>query len=184
MFTFDAFIHLDAMNRKEWAGSPEDRPLTELGVKQAAFMAKHLSNRDIHAIVSSTALRCRHSLEALSKKVGAPIRIDEGFCDTHGYRPPEGWGSSSDNGPSPLGGALAAGSAFASFSRLQREFPNGRVVLCSYGDILPALLAFVAGAYGAAMPVRNSAKGALFTVEINGEVARMVTTAPLKGFPT
>jgi broad specificity phosphatase PhoE len=175
MFTFEIFIHLDAVNRKEWTGAPDDRPLTELGLKQAQSMADYLAQRGIDAVVSSPALRCRQSLEALSSQVGLPVRVDDGFCDTHGYRPPAGWGSGGDDGPSPLGGALAAGSAFASFSRLQREFPHGRVILCSYGDVVPALLAFIAGAHGAAMPRRTNAKSAVFTIEIDGDTATMAT---------
>jgi broad specificity phosphatase PhoE len=176
MFTLDIFIHLDAVNRKVWTGAPDDRPLTALGLEQAQLMAEHISQRGVDAIVSSPARRCRQSLAALSDKTGLPVRVDEGFCDTHGYRAPAGWGSSGEDGPSPLGGALAAGSAFASFSRLRQEFPEGRVVLCSYGDVVPALFAFVAGAFGAEMPRRTNAKSAVFTIEVDGDAAAMATT--------
>jgi 8-oxo-dGTP diphosphatase len=176
MFTFEIFIHVDAVNRKEWTGAPDDRPLTELGLQQAQSMAEYLSREGIDAIVSSPALRCRQSLDALSKETGLPVRVDEGFCDTHGYRPPAGWGSGGDDGPSPLGGALAAGSSFASFARLRREFPDGRVVMCSYGDVVPALLAFLAGAHGTAMPRRTNAKSAVFTIQIDNDAATMTTS--------
>lgn len=184
MFTLDIFIHLDAVDRKQWTGSPDDRPLTELGLKQAEFMAETLTRRTVDAIVSSPALRCQQSVGPLAEKAGVPVRVDGGFCDTRGYRPPEGWGAGgSSDGPSPLGGALAAGSAFAALTRLQGEFPDGRVVLCSYGDVVPALLAFVAGNYQTAMPERSNAKGVLFTIGVSDDAARMVTTQAPNDFP-
>lgn len=183
VFTLEIFIHLDAVNRNEWQGAPDDRPLTEAGSRQAAFMASHLGSGPVNAIISSPALRCTQSLEPLAAATGLSVEIMPGFKDTHGYRAPEGWGTGDTPAPSPLGGAQSAGSAYAAFRSLVERYPDGRVVLCSYGDIVPALLAFLSGLYGSEMPARNNDKGAVFTVTLDGEALTLQTNAPPPAFP-
>jgi len=175
------FIHLDAVDRKVWAGKPDDRPLTELGRQQAERMAEVLTTDPIDALVSSPALRCPESMQALSKATGLDVQIMPGFRDTLGYRAPEGWGK--EGQPDPLGGAQSAGSAFAALSELRDRFPDGRVVLCSYGDIIPALLAFISGQYGVGMPPNSRERGAVFTVELDGEAGTLSTGNPPEDFP-
>jgi broad specificity phosphatase PhoE len=175
------FIHLDAVDRNAWTGKPDDRPLTELGRQQAERMAEILTADPIDALVSSPALRCPESMRALSKATALEVEIMAGFRDTLGYRAPEGWGK--EGQPDPLGGAQSAGSAFAALSELRERFPDGRVVLCSYGDIIPALLAFISGQYGVGMPPRSRDRGAVFTVKLNGKDATLSTQDPPPDFP-
>lgn len=181
MFTLETFIHLDAVDRKEWTGVPDDRPLTSLGHKQGERIAQTLAAAPIDALVSSPALRCRQSLEALAATSGLDVAVMPGFRDTLGYRAPEGWGSG--DRADPLGGAQSAGSAFAALTELQERYRSGRVILCSYGDIIPALLAFISGRYGVDMPPRSRKKGAVFTVELDGEHAKLATRDAPPDFP-
>jgi 8-oxo-dGTP diphosphatase len=181
VFTLDMFIHLDAVDRKEWSGAPDDRPLTEVGHRQAVRLAETLTAQPVDALVSSPALRCRESLEALSKRTGLDIEVVQGFRDTLGYRAPEGWGKQDQ--PDPLGGAQSAGSAFAALMELRERFPAGRVVLSSYGDIIPALLAFISGQYGIDMPPRSRDKGAVFTLQLDDKAAALMTQDPPSDFP-
>jgi broad specificity phosphatase PhoE len=183
VFTLEIFIHLEAADRNEWKGAPDDRPLTDVGRKQGERIAEELSAQPVDALVSSPALRCRESLEALAAKTGLSIEVVPGFKDTSGYKAPEGWGNADRTGPDPLGGAQSAGSAYAALSELVERFPDRRVVLCSYGDIVPALLAFLSGAYGVDMPAKNNKKGAIFSVQIEGKSVTLATAEPSAGFP-
>lgn len=181
MFTLETFIHLEAVDRKEWKGVPDDRPLTPLGRKQAERIAQALAGAPIDALVSSPALRCRQSLEALAATTGLDVEVMPGFRDTLGYQAPEGWGSG--DRADPLGGAQSAGSAFAALSRLHERYPSGRVILCSYGDIIPALLAFISGYYGVDMPPRSRRRGAVFAVGLDAAHATLATRDAPADFP-
>lgn len=171
MFVLEIMIHLDAVGRGDWSGAPDERPLTELGRRQAEEMAGALGRDAISGLFSSPARRCVESLEALSWQTNLPIEVIDAFRDTGGYQAPPGWEAAERAGGSPLGGALAAGSAFDGLRAIEAKVPNGRAVLCSYGDVVPALLAFLCGAYGQTMPPRDVAngKGTLFRITVEGE---------------
>jgi broad specificity phosphatase PhoE len=182
--TLDIFIHMDAVVRNDWTGPGDERPLTDLGRSQSGRIAAQLSSSPVHAIYSSPAKRCTESLEALSAKSGLPVTVLPGFRDTLGYKAPSGWENPDRPGGDPLGGALSAGSAFAAFGQIKDQLPEGgRAVLCSYGDIVPALLAFLAGANGDEMPAKTSKKGAIYTVELEDGRARLSLKEPSPDFP-
>jgi 8-oxo-dGTP diphosphatase len=179
----DIFIHMDAVDRKGWQGAPDDRPLTALGQRQSEQIAHEMANEPVQAIFSSPAIRCRESLAPLSKQTGLPIEMLSGFRDTLGYKAPDGWENPDRPGADPLGGAQSAGSAFAALQEIKARVPEGRAVLCSYGDIVPALLAFLSGAAGIGMPGRNNKKGAVFTVLMDGTNVRLSSRDPAPNFP-
>jgi 8-oxo-dGTP diphosphatase len=179
----DVFIHMDAVGRNDWQGAPDDRPLTDLGRRQAERIAEELSRDPVDAIFSSPAARCRESLEPLAKRTGLSVQVMPGFKDTLGYKAPAGWENPNREGPDPLGGAASAGSAFAALRQVHAQVPNGRAVLCSYGDIVPALIAFLSGAAGVDMPPRNNKKGALFTIVFDGEKAALEGRDASPDFP-
>ena len=181
--TLDIFIHMDAVARQGWTGDPDERPLTGLGRQQSERIAEELSTSPVNGIFSSPALRCRESLEALARKTGLPVQVTPGFRDTLGYKAPAGWENPNRQGPDPLGGAYSAGSAVAALREIQRQVPNGRAVLCSYGDIVPALLSFLAGANGLEMPAKMDAKGCVYTVVIDGDRATLAGREASAGFP-
>jgi len=181
--TLDIFIHMDAVNRNEWQGAADDRPLTDAGKKQAERIAEMLGSQKVDGIFSSPAARCRESLEPLAKQSGLQVEVLPGFKDTLGYKAPAGWENPNREGPDPLGGAESAGSAFAALRQIQAKVPDGRAVLCSYGDIVPALMAFLSGANGAQMPARNNKKGAVFTVVIDGDKASLSGADAPADFP-
>lgn len=180
--TLDIFIHMDAVGRNDWQGVPDDRPLTDKGKEQAQRMADELGSSKVDGIFSSPAARCTESLGALSEKTGLPVQVIPGFRDTLGYKAPKGW-ENADRPADPLGGAISAGSAFAALRQVHAQIPEGRAVLCSYGDIVPALLAFLAGANEQEMPAKDNSKGAVFTIRFDGEKATVEGRAPTAGFP-
>jgi hypothetical protein len=178
------FIHLEAVDRDVWSGDPDERPLTELGWRQAERMAELLAAAGpIDALFSSPALRCRQSLQPLATRVGLAVEVLPGFRDTLGYRAPAGWENPERPGPDPLGGAYSAGSAFAALQAILGRESLRRAVLCSYGDIVPVFLAFLAGAYGVEVPPRSNARGFLYSVELRGARAKLSSRPAPAGFP-
>ena len=181
--TLDIFIHMDAVGRSDWSGKADDRPLTELGKEQSARIAEELGGQGISVLCSSPATRCQQSLEALAGASGLAVKVMPGFRDTQGYKAPAGW-ENPDRPSDPLGGATSAGSAYAAFIELQNQVPDGgRAVLCSYGDIVPAFMAFLAGLYGVEMPAKNNKKGAVYTVKLDGGKCSLSLREPPAGFP-
>jgi broad specificity phosphatase PhoE len=183
--TLEIFIHMDAVSRNEWTGHGDDRPLTELGKQQSQRIAEEMTAAGpIAALYSSPAVRCRESLTQLAEKTGLPVQIAALFKDTQGYKAPAGWEHGDGKGPDPLGGAQSAGSAFRSLTNMHEAVPDGgRAVLCSYGDIVPALLAFLSGANGLDMPPRLDKKGAVYTVVFDGDKASLSHRDASEGFP-
>src|SRR5215218_677758 len=170
--TLEIFIHMDAVNRNEWTGPGDARPLTDLGKQQAERLAEEIaSGGPVDALYSSPAVRCTESMLPFATRFGLPVTVEPRFKDTQGYKPPAGWERGEGKGPDPLGGASSAGSAYAALQAIRQVVPDGRAVLCSYGDIVPALLAFLSGANDIEMPPRLDKKGALYTVVLDGDKA-------------
>jgi broad specificity phosphatase PhoE len=182
----DVIIHMDAVSRQAWSGPPDARPLTELGMRQAEHIAGVLEADGVDGLFTSVATRCRQSLEPLSARASLPIVVVEDFRDTAGYRAPAGWESTEGAPAHPLGGALAAGSASRGLKRIQEAVDDGRGVLCSYGDIVPALFAYLGGAHDLTVPGRGAfnEKGVVFRISVEGDVVAVTSTAPPPGFPT
>lgn len=183
-FTLDIFIHMDAVGRNDWTGPADERPLTDLGVNQAEHLAGTLTKDAVHGLYSSEARRCIESLAPFSAKTGLPVTVAPGFIDTRGYKAPAGWENAERPGPDPLGGALAAGSAFAALQDIEEALPEGgRAILCSYGDVVPALLAFLSGRSNTSMPPKTNAKGAVYRVSMQEGKASLSLTEPDASFP-
>jgi len=183
--TLEIFIHMDAVNRNEWTGPGDARPLTELGRQQAERLAEEIAaGGPVNALYSSPAVRCTQSMEPFAKRFALPVTVEPRFKDTSGYKAPAGWERGDGKGPDPLGGASSAGSAYAALQDIRKALPDGsRAVLCSYGDIVPALLAFLSGSSGVEMPPRLDKKGALYTVLLDGDKATLSHRDASDGFP-
>jgi len=183
--TLEIFIHMDAVNRNEWTGPGDARPLTGLGRQQSERLAEEIAaGGPVNALYSSPAVRCTESMDAFGRRFGLPVKVEPGFKDTSGYKAPAGWERGDGKGPDPLGGAASAGSAYAALLGIRNALPDGsRAVLCSYGDIVPALLAFLSGSSGVEMPPRLDKKGALYTVVLDGDKASIAHRDASEGFP-
>jgi 8-oxo-dGTP diphosphatase len=159
VLTLEIFIHVDAVDRNQWQGAPDDRPLTDLGRRQAEQLAQELGAEPLQAIYSSQALRCRASLSPLSQRVGVPVVVLPEFQDT-------------------------AEKALGALREIHAAVPDGRAVLCSYGDVVPALLGYLANQWGARPPERDNRKGAVFTLRFDGENGSIATRGPSAEFPS
>src|SRR5215467_11851019 len=111
MLTLEIFIHMDAVDRNAWQGAPDDRPLTPLGERQSERIAEELTAGPVQAIYSSQAVRCRESLAPLSSRVGLAVQVLPEFQDT-------------------------AEKALGALNQIRAAVPDGRAVLCSYGDVV------------------------------------------------
>ncbi len=145
----DLVPHLDAGDRTKWQGDQDQRPLTELGRAQARAqalaLAEALAVEPVDALYSGPALRCRQTLEPLAERLGLEIAILPELGEFEAWRAPDGWQPRPEE--APYISAFAAGSAMAAIEQIRREHPAGRVVACSHGHVIPALVSFLAGAY-------------------------------------
>jgi 8-oxo-dGTP diphosphatase len=159
MLTLEIFIHMDAADRNTWQGAPDDRPLTPLGERQSERIAEELTQEPVQAIYSSQAVRCRASLAPLSSRLGLPVQVLTEFQDT-------------------------AEKALGALREMHAAVPNGRAVLCSYGDVVPALLNHLTSEWNQTNPARDNRKGAVFTLHYDGNSGSVETRGPSAEFPS
>lgn len=80
--------HASAGDRESWAGRDEDRPLDEVGHRQAAALAGLLRAYDIRRVHSSDFLRCRQTVAPLAEALGIEVEVEpllgerDGLADT------------------------------------------------------------------------------------------------------
>jgi len=148
---------MDAVDRNSWQGASDDRPLTPLGERQSERIAEELTAEPVQAIYSSQALRCRASLAPLSDRLGMPVQVLTEFQDT-------------------------ADKALGALREMHAAVPEGRAVLCSYGDVVPALLNYLTSAWGQPNPERDTRKGAVFTLRYDGTSGSVETRGPSAEF--
>jgi exopolyphosphatase/guanosine-5'-triphosphate,3'-diphosphate pyrophosphatase len=109
--------HARAAKRPEWKARDEWRPLVESGRRQSFGLAKLVEDEPIARLISSPSLRCRQTLLPLAHL--RRMHVDED------QRLHEG---------EPVAGAL----------ELLRDLGRGTAVVCSHGDVIPAVLAELA----------------------------------------
>ena len=182
--TIELVAHMDAGDRHTWVGDQDARPLSELGRRQAARMAQALTVAPFDALYSSPALRCRQTLEPLAAQLGMSIVELPELRETDGFLPPADWTAHLPAAMlGPLGGAYAAGRAAAALRLIRSVIPRGRVAVCSHGDVVPALIAYFAGAYRITLPPPHSRRGGWYSVVLDGERVGIEHRGPLTDFP-
>lgn len=111
--TLHLYRHASAGDRTKWDGNDRERPLTKKGKRQAAAFAEAMANRGIERIFSSPYERCVQSVKPLAKATGAKIEIDD---------------------------ALAEGPDIDAAYQLVDSLVGYNAVLCSHGDVIPAVI--------------------------------------------
>jgi hypothetical protein len=61
---------------------------------------------------------------------------------------------------------------------------GGRVAACTDGDILPAIVLFLNGAYELGVPAPNPTRGGWYTLTFDGDATEAHHHGVLPGFPT
>jgi 8-oxo-dGTP diphosphatase len=135
--------HGKAGSRQDWDGPDELRPLSPAGHAQAEGLVELLAPYDIDRILSSPATRCVQTVEPLSRATGLPVEVRHEIGEGH----------------EQLATRLLAAVA-------EIEQPT---VLCTHGDIVPAILEWLEEEHGLAL--RDGprwAKGSSWVLEVNG----------------
>lgn len=104
--------HAKAGERRVWEGSDVERPLSSKGWKQARSVSARLAKMGASSLYSSPYVRCVQTLEPLSELIGTDIVLDERLEEDRPFEP---------------------------VLDLLGEVDSG-AVLCSHGDIIPAVL--------------------------------------------
>jgi hypothetical protein len=76
----------------------------------------------------------------------------------------------------------SAEKALGALNEMHAAVPDGRAVLCSYGDVVPALLNHLTSAAGQPNPARDNRKGAVFTLHYDGAGGSLETRGPSAEF--
>jgi len=107
------FRHTTAGERSRWKGRDEDRSLTKKGWREADAIASSLADAGIERIMSSPYERCVQSVKPLAKLIKAPVEI------------------------SPL---LAEEPDIDAAYALIDGLIGTNAVVCSHGDVIPAII--------------------------------------------
>ncbi|HEY6628247.1 MAG TPA: NUDIX hydrolase [Acidimicrobiia bacterium] len=105
--------HATAGDRSKWTDHDLRRPLNKSGLRQAAAIAKRLAPNGIERILSSPYDRCTQTMEPLSALTGAKIEVTE---------------------------ALAEEPEVDRTWELIESLIGYNAVLCSHGDVIPAII--------------------------------------------
>lgn len=168
--------HGKAFSRKRWSGpSDRERPLTDEGLHQAKLLVPDLLDAGpTSAIVSSPLLRCTQTVEPLATAAGLELRTDERLAEVRTL-------PVTDNGDAWVASAWLAGRAIGLVDELVAAHRDGVVVMCTHGDVLPALLAALAGRHGFELADVRVRKGGRVTLVFDGR--RCVAATPVDPVP-
>ncbi|MEX1133797.1 MAG: NUDIX hydrolase [Acidimicrobiia bacterium] len=133
--------HATAGDRSRWKGNDLKRPLTKSGARQATAIARRLAPRGIERILSSPYDRCTLTMAPLSELTGAPIEVT---------------------------GTLAEESDLDAAWELVESLIGYNAVLCSHGDVIPALINRLMWAGLSVESHFYCSKGSTWEVDVDG----------------
>lgn len=107
--------HAKAGDRSAWEQADELRPLTAAGRRQAEGIGEQFASEPIGRVLSSPAVRCVQTIQALADRLGVVVEEDSSLME----------------GAGPDGASRLVLSAT----------PGSAVALCSHGDVIWELLA-------------------------------------------
>lgn len=116
--------HADAGDPRSWGGDDTDRPLSRRGRDEADALAGVLAAFPVRRVLSSPALRCIETMAPLASARGVQVEVEL---------------------------RLAEGAGPAMSEHL-RGLVDGGAVLCTHGDVIPAILATIPGLHGESEP--------------------------------
>ncbi|MGI9602316.1 MAG: SixA phosphatase family protein [Acidimicrobiales bacterium] len=133
--------HASAGDRFRWSGDDLERPLDDRGRAEAEAVAECLADRSVTKLVSSRATRCTQTLAPLAHRLGLDIEIEPALLE----------GTSGDE---------SAG--------LARSLVAESTVLCSHGDVLPAMVRALTLDGMRIVGARGCEKGSIWELEVRG----------------
>lgn len=111
--TLHLLRHAPAGDRSRWEGPDVDRPLTTDGHAQAKALAEGLGDVGVSRILTSPYVRCVQSVAPLAESTGRKLELNDDLAEGGGAR---------------------------ELDRILEEVAGQTAVVCSHGDIIPALL--------------------------------------------
>ena len=134
--------HGKAGRRSQWDGPDMTRPLDDLGRIQAKELSLKIAPIGPTWLVSSPFLRCIQTLQDLSELTGLPVLADE---------------------------RLAEDSDITAVIQMLEQAPD-RAVICSHGDVIPALIRTLEKRGMAITTIPNWRKASVWVIERNGVI--------------
>jgi len=157
--------HGSAGSRRKWEGPDHLRPLDKKGRRQADGLGRALEQTlglpadQIDLILSSPFVRCVETVDPLARSIGRQVGPDVRLAEGH---------------------QEIAAELFWSQVRRDRSDHASSTVLCTHGDVVPALLDEVAASGADLGPVPKWPKGSVWAVEIReGSVAQARYVTPV-----
>ena len=135
--------HGSAGDRHSWTGDDQARPLSGKGDLQALGLVKTLKGRPLEAIFTSPYVRCVQTVGPLAEVTGLEI-IEHP--------------------------ALAEGEGSKATRDLVRELAGTNAVLCSHGDVIPALINWMVEKGMALKSEYDWKKGSTWEIEVRAGV--------------
>ena len=184
MLIVELVAHMDAGDRATWRGEQDLRPLSNLGVSHAQRFCDAVGDARVDALFSSPALRCPQTLHPLADALTTTIGTLTDLRETGGFAPPTCWAGHMLPSYDPVDGPYAEGRLVRALKEVSAAIPEGRVVLCTHGDIVPAYLSYMTGAHGLNLPPPPAQRGYWYTLEIepDGSMAAKLNE-PIADFP-
>ena len=133
--------HAKAGKRSQWDREDALRPLDDAGRRQALALADRLSEYDPVALVSSPAVRCRETLEPLAERCGLVVVSEPKLYEELPYE-------------------------------IALDYVMGvadRTVLCSHGDVIPAIIDALVRRGMHVDGMRDSRKASVWVLEREGD---------------
>lgn len=173
MIRIEIVRHAQAVARSDWSEADRQRPLTDRGRAQSTAIADQIGAAPGTRLIASPFTRCLQTLEPLAERLGTTITHDERLGETDQV-------VAHDAGDRWVIAAWLGGRALAAIDEAIGTAPDGScVVVCSHGDVLPALLAVVVGRDGIALEDVHLKKGARFTIDVHDGRATSAVAVPV-----
>ena len=144
--------HAAAGDRSSWQGDDRDRPLTAKGLAQSKALVDDLRDRQIEAIFSSPYVRCLQTVMPLAEVLGLEVHVED---------------------------VLAEGEVGKRARELVKSLAGQNAVLSTHGDVIPALLDWMARRGMALKSALDCKKGSVWELDMRaGEFHKAVYVPP------
>ena len=143
--------HGAAGDRQSWSGDDSLRPLSRRGEMQATGLAKTLADHRIEAIFTSPYVRCVQTVRPLAEETGLEIVEHP---------------------------ALAEGEGGKATRDLLRSLMGTNAVLCSHGDVIPAVMDWMVNKGMTLKSDFDCKKGSTWEVTVRGGVFHKASYLP------